>query len=124
MNTKSLPLFIFLASFFSSNCSYIEYLGQWPPQDSPHSTSPYYSNKGFETVYVVHPHGGGDSPLQKWNGHDWITINTKPSGVGFSQSLVYSSLEPGQTRKLRFPEKRLREMGKQVEGIYRFSFSI
>lgn len=63
-------------------------MGQWPPDLSSSISNineqiliePYkqyfsigekiigiYKNVEFEKIYVIHPHGGGDSPLQLFN---------------------------------------------------------
>jgi hypothetical protein len=148
---KTWVLFLLLFSLLSG-CAYIEYNGQWPPSDSGSSYSKYqippteliklepnkevykvgeeikgiFTNHYEDTLYVLYPHGGGDSPLQKWNETKlkWETINTKREGVSYIQVVRYRSIPYGKSRILIFPVDRLIEKNIEVEGSYRFLFTL
>ena len=141
-------LFIFT---LINGCAHIEYTGQWPPSSSNTSTKVYHShppdeliylvpnkdsydideeikgifkNNTSDTLYIFIPHGGGDSPLQKWDGKHWKTINTRREGMYYTQAVRYIPLTSGQSRTLTFPVDRLKEKDIEVEGRYRFLFTI
>ncbi|SMO67247.1 hypothetical protein [Gracilimonas mengyeensis] len=141
----SLPSALIILMLFTG-CSYIEYNGQWPPADYTSNKNTYreqifispnaryfttgeritavYTNHTSDTVYVFKPDGSGDDPLKRRTNDGWKAVKTKPESVAYIQVASYIPIKPGGTRKLIFPEARLREMGKKVTGTYRFSFTI
>jgi hypothetical protein len=84
----------------------------------------FFRNNYGRTIYLVRSTGGPVRPLEKWDGEQWRRVNTTGRRGTFTQAVSYNEIHPGRTYEMKFPRKRLEELGKEISGLYRFSVTI